>query len=105
MLPSVQVMNVKLDYCIVHHFRFREANRVALIAHISEGVDLLGQHIRKYGQSNLLTRPSQQSITSLLRRIRDVIRNSLHIAPGILIWTLNPDDGHDSHKNRRVGIK
>lgn len=30
MLPGAQVMNVKLDYCIVHLFRFREANRVAL---------------------------------------------------------------------------
>jgi hypothetical protein len=30
MLPGVQVMNVKLDYCIVHIFRFREANRMAL---------------------------------------------------------------------------
>src|SRR4030095_8637242 len=60
------------------------------IVHISEGFDFLGQHIRKYGQGNLLTRPSQQSITNLLRRIRDVIRNSPHVAPGILTWTLNP---------------
>jgi RNA-directed DNA polymerase len=58
--------------------------------HISEGVDFLGQHIRKYGQGKTLIHPSQQSINSLLKRIREVIKNNLHVAPGILIWMLNP---------------
>jgi RNA-directed DNA polymerase len=60
------------------------------IVHISEGFDFLGQHIRKYGQGNLLTNPSQESFTSLLRRIRTLIGSNLHVAPGILIWMLNP---------------
>jgi RNA-directed DNA polymerase len=60
------------------------------IVHISEGFDFLGQHIRKYGQGKTLIHPSQQSVNSLLKRIREVIKNNLHIAPGILIWTLNP---------------
>src|SRR5262249_23953654 len=57
-----------------------QANRLAL----------RGQHIRKYDQGNSLTRPSQESMTNLLRRIHDVIRNNLHVAPGILVWMLNP---------------
>ena len=60
------------------------------IVHLSEGVDFLGQHIRMYGQGKTLNHPSQQSINSLLRRIREVIKNNLHVAPGILIWMLNP---------------
>jgi RNA-directed DNA polymerase len=60
------------------------------IVHITEGFDFLGQHIRKYNQGNLLTRPSQKSVASLLKRIREVIRNNPDATPGIVIWMLNP---------------
>jgi RNA-directed DNA polymerase len=60
------------------------------IIHISEGFDFLGQHIRKYRQGKLLIHPSQKSLTSLLTRVREVIRDHPQVTPGILIWSLNP---------------
>ena len=60
------------------------------IIQISEGFDFLGQHIRKYRQGNLLIHPSSKSLTSLLRRVREVIRDHPQVTPGALIWLLNP---------------
>src|SRR5262245_39598594 len=38
--------------------------------HVSKGFDFLGQHIRRYGNGKVLTKPAKQSISSLLDQIR-----------------------------------
>ena len=60
-----------------------------VITHIAEGVDFLGQHLRKY-HGKLLIKPSAKSIKTLLRKVRGVIKANKSAAAGTLICHLNP---------------
>src|ERR1043166_3839544 len=60
-----------------------------VITHIADGLDFLGQHIRKY-HGKLLIKPSAKSIKSLLRKVRGVIKDNKSAAAGSLICQLNP---------------
>jgi RNA-directed DNA polymerase len=60
------------------------------VTQISEGLDFLGQHLRKYNCGKLLIRPSKKSSQYLLGQVRSAIRKNPHISPGVLIRLLNP---------------
>jgi RNA-directed DNA polymerase len=58
--------------------------------HVSKGFDFLGQHIRRYGNGKVLTKPAKQSISSLLDQVRGVVRRNRQAPAGHLIFQLNP---------------
>ncbi len=60
-----------------------------LITPIHEGLDFLGQNLRKYN-GKLLIKPSQRSIRKFIRRVRQVIKAHRHVTAGQLIVMLNP---------------
>src|SRR5215471_8088045 len=60
-----------------------------LVRSIEEGVDFLGQHLRKY-HGKLLIKPAQKSIKAFLRKVRGVSKAHKSAAAGSLICLLNP---------------
>ena len=60
------------------------------IIHVSKGFEFLGQHIRRYGNGKVLTKPAKQSISSLLDQVRSVVRRNRQATAGHLIVQLNP---------------
>lgn len=58
------------------------------ITHIDEGVDFLGQHLRKY-QGKLLVTPSRQNVHAFLQKVRAIIRANCAAAQADLIHALN----------------
>jgi RNA-directed DNA polymerase len=56
---------------------------------IEEGVDFLGQNLRKY-HGKLLIKPAPKSIKAFLRKVRGVINANKSAAAGSLICLLNP---------------
>jgi RNA-directed DNA polymerase len=60
-----------------------------VVRSIEEGVDFLGQHLRKY-HGKLLIKPSLKSIKAFLRKVRGVIKANKSAAAGSLICLLNP---------------
>jgi RNA-directed DNA polymerase len=59
------------------------------IVHIDEGFDFLGQNVRMYN-GKLLIKPSRKSVSSLLRKVREVIKVNKATPAGQLIGQLNP---------------
>lgn len=59
------------------------------ITHIEDGFNFLGQNIRKYN-GKLLIKPSKESIKSIRRKIRDIVRSNRGKAAHVLIGRLNP---------------
>jgi RNA-directed DNA polymerase len=59
------------------------------ITHIENGFDFLGFRIRKH-KRKLLTRPSKKSVTSLLTKVRAIIKGNHQASAGRLIQLLNP---------------
>jgi RNA-directed DNA polymerase len=59
------------------------------ITHIEEGFDFLGQTVRKY-KGKLLITPSRESVQSLLRKVRAIVKENKTVAAGHLIVRLNP---------------
>ena len=59
------------------------------IVRIEEGVDFLGQNIRKYN-GKLFIKPSKASIRSVLDKINKTIRKNRGMAAEVLIGALNP---------------
>jgi RNA-directed DNA polymerase len=59
------------------------------ITHITQGFDFLGQNVRKYGNT-LLIKPAKKSITSLLDKIRDIVKVNRGSTQEELIRQLNP---------------
>ncbi|MHA3904664.1 group II intron maturase-specific domain-containing protein [Castellaniella sp. WN] len=59
------------------------------ITHITEGFDFLGQTVRKYGRQ-CLTKPAKKSITSLLAKVREIIKGNATATQAALIRLLNP---------------
>jgi RNA-directed DNA polymerase len=60
------------------------------IIHVSKGFEFLGQHIRRYGNGKVLTKPAKQSIRSLLDQVRSVVKRNRQATAGKLIVQLNP---------------
>jgi len=60
-----------------------------LITHIEDGIDFLGQNLRKYN-GKLLIMPSKKNIHTFLEGIRKVIRENKQATAGNLIAQLNP---------------
>ncbi len=60
-----------------------------VVKSIEEGVDFLGQHLRKY-HGKLLIKPATKSIKAFLRKVRSVIKANKSAAAGSLICLLNP---------------
>jgi RNA-directed DNA polymerase len=63
------------------------------ITHIHEGFDFLGQNIRKYKNGKrykLLIKPSKENVKTLLKKVRDGIRQSGILSQTELIAFLNP---------------
>jgi RNA-directed DNA polymerase len=59
------------------------------IAHIENGVNFLGQNIRKY-DGKLLIKPSKKSVKKLLEKVKEVITSNKQTKAGDLIRQLNP---------------
>lgn len=58
------------------------------MTHIDEGVDFLGQHLRKY-HGKLLVTPSRQNVHAFLQKVRAIIRANCAAAQADLIHALN----------------
>jgi RNA-directed DNA polymerase len=59
------------------------------ITHVEEGFDFLGQNVRRYGRSKVLTKPSAQSVKTFLSKIRETIDKSGYLTAGMMIQRLN----------------
>lgn len=59
------------------------------ITHIEDGFDFLGQNIRKY-KGKLMIKPARKSVRSLLRKVREIVKENRTAAAGHLIVRLNP---------------
>jgi RNA-directed DNA polymerase len=61
----------------------------AVITHIENGFDFLGQNVRKY-QGKLLIKPSKGSVQDLLEKVRKIVKENKQTPAGKLIVQLNP---------------
>lgn len=59
------------------------------ITRITEGFDFLGQNVRKYG-GKLLIKPARKSVSSLLEKVRGIIKGHASVTQRVLIQQLNP---------------
>ncbi|QGY45914.1 group II intron reverse transcriptase/maturase [Maribellus comscasis] len=60
------------------------------ITHISEGFNFLGYNIRKYDNGKLLIKPSKESLTKFMKKIRGIIDSNKGSKQESLIRLLNP---------------
>jgi RNA-directed DNA polymerase len=60
-----------------------------VITHIEDGFDFLGQHVRKYHGTLLIT-PSRKNVKAFLTKVRRTIKGHKQTTAGKLIWLLNP---------------
>ena len=59
-----------------------------VITHINDGFDFLGKNIRKYN-GKLLIKPSKQSVGSLLKKVREIVKSNKSAKQDSLIRQLN----------------
>ena len=59
------------------------------ITHIEDGVDFLGQHLRK-SRGNLLITPAKKNVQAFLAKVRGIIKAQKQTPAGTLILLLNP---------------
>ena len=90
-----------LTLCLKSSSLSREKTR---ITHIDDGLDFLGQNIRKYN-GKLLIKPSRKSIERLLNRVQETIKVNQHVTAGLLIAQLNPIIRGWTHYHRHVVSK
>lgn len=60
-----------------------------VITHIEDGFDFLGKNIRKYN-GKLLIKPSKQSVSSLLKKVREIVKSNKSAKQDSMIRQLNP---------------
>lgn len=63
------------------------------ITHIEDGFDFLGQNVRKYRNGKrrvLLIKPSKQSSSALLEKVRGIVKANRQTPAGKLVLSLNP---------------
>jgi RNA-directed DNA polymerase len=73
-----------------------------LITHLEDGFDFLGQHLRKYNGTLLIT-PAKKTIHTFLEGIRTVIKANKQATAGNLIAQLNPTSRGWARYHRHVG--
>lgn len=61
-----------------------------IITHLTAGFDFLGQNVRRYLNGKLLIKPARKSITSLLTKVKEIVRAHLARPAHTLIVKLNP---------------
>ncbi len=61
-----------------------------VITHVTDGLDFLGQNVRKYPNGKLLSRPSKKNLKAFLEDIREIIREAGSMTAADLIIALNP---------------
>lgn len=59
------------------------------ITNIVDGIDFLGQNLRKY-KGKLLIKPARRNVLVLLRKVREIIKTNRIVTAGHLIVRLNP---------------
>jgi RNA-directed DNA polymerase len=59
------------------------------VTHIAMGFDFLGQNVRKY-KAKLLIKPARKSVTSLLTKVRGVLRKNKAATQSQVVMELNP---------------
>jgi RNA-directed DNA polymerase len=60
-----------------------------VITHIDDGFDFLGQNVRKY-QGTLLITPSRKNVAAFLDKVREIIAKNKQATAGNLVLLLNP---------------
>ncbi len=60
-----------------------------VITHIADGFDFLGQNVRKY-KGKLIIKPSKESVRTLLRKVRGIVKANKQTPPDLVIAQLNP---------------
>ena len=60
-----------------------------VITSIEAGFDFLGQNVRKYG-GKLLIKPSKSNVSTLLEKVRGIVKGHPQTAAGHLVLLLNP---------------
>lgn len=74
------------------------------ITPITDGLDFLGQHVRKY-HGKLLIMPSKPNIKAFLDDVRQVIKRNAQVATPVLIGQLNPKIRGWANFHRHVASK
>jgi len=59
------------------------------ITHISDGFDFLGQNLRSYGGTLLVT-PSKKNVQAFFQKVKAILQRSGSMTQDELIWQLNP---------------
>ena len=60
------------------------------VVHIREGFDFLGQHIRRYGNRKVLTKPAKKNVRSFLNNVRNILKEGQSQTQTWVIERLNP---------------
>lgn len=74
------------------------------ITHIDDGLDFLGQNLRKYN-GKLLIQPARQNVRSVLQKIRGIVKKHPTVTAGNLIVRLNPIIKGWANYHRHVASK
>ena len=96
--PTREALETKVRPAIETFLRKRGLELSAektLITHISNGLDFLGQNIRKYkgtleAPTKLLIKPAKKNVHAFLEKVRKTIRDNKGISVAALIKRINP---------------
>ena len=105
--PSKELLELQVLPVIVAFLRERGleiAPEKTRVAHIRNGFTFLGQRVRRYGDK-CLTQPSPESVTSLLEKTRNVMKEATSRSQEWLIETLNPIIRGWCHYHRHSAAK
>jgi RNA-directed DNA polymerase len=89
---SKELLETKVKPLVEQHMRERGlelSQEKTVITHIQDGFDFLGQNVRKYN-GKMLIMPSKKNVSTLLTKIRKVIKGYPTATAGSLIVNLNP---------------
>ena len=82
-----EVLPIIRDFMTERGLQLSEEKTV--ITHIDDGFDFLGKNIHKYN-GKLLIKPSKQSVGSLLKKVREIVKSNKSAKQDSLIRQLNP---------------
>jgi RNA-directed DNA polymerase len=74
------------------------------IVHVKDGLDFLSFNVRSYN-GKCIVKPARQKVHSLLKEIREWLRQHLHVPPEAVIGYLNPKLRGWANYHRRVNSK
>ena len=101
-LLTQKALSASADFLAVRTLRL--SAQKTKIAHIDEGFDFLGAHVRKY-KGKLLIKPSKDNLHSFLRGTREFIRRNPAMKASRLIRHLNSRIRGWANQNRRLVAK